>query len=177
MHLKKYFNKLREDKSGRSKSFYFKKSSDYSEIFIKKFLLEFSKIYNVDARVCLHSDYKDTLQDMILIQHSKNFYPPHKHLNRYDTYHVLKGCLGVVIFDNYGTIKEFYKLKNHSLYKTPKNKFHITIPITNQVIYHEYRSGTFNRATNCIFPSWAPKSNKNKLNFKKKILKQINEKS
>ena len=113
---------------------------------------------------------------MILIQHSKNFYLPHKHINRYDSYFVLKGCLGVVIFDNKGNIINSIKLNKFSLYKSPKNQFHITIPVTNQVIYHEYRSGSFNRNTNCIFPPWSPKGKKNITKFKKKIIDKINEK-
>jgi len=51
------------------------------------------------------------------------------------------------------------------------------LPVTNKVIYHEYRSGTFNRKTNCIFPSWAPKDHLSKIQFKRKILKKINEKN
>ena len=175
--IKKYINILKEDKNGRSKSFYFRKKTNINENFIKEFLVDFSNKYKEDARVCLHSNYMDPLQDMILIQHSKNFYPPHKHANRYDTYHILRGSLGVVIFDNKGIIKEVYKLSKNNLYKTPKNKYHLTMPISKTVIYHEYRSGTFNRKTNCIFPKWSPSSLKSKIMFKKRILKKINEKN
>ena len=175
--LKKYNKLFKEDKFGRSKSFYFRKSSKFNEDTIKIFLTNYSRIYKEDARVCLHSNYKDTLQDMVLIQHSKNFYPPHKHVNRYDTYHVLDGCLGVVIFDSKGKVTKTYKLKKNFFYKTPKNKYHLTLPMTTKVIYHEYRSGSFNRKTNCIFPSWTPYNTKNKVEFKKKILKKLNEKN
>ncbi len=175
--LKKYLKILKEDKSGKSKSFYFKKSENFNVAFVKKFLNDYSKLKKVDARVCLHKNYQDTLQDMILIQHFQNFYPPHKHLNRFDTYQVIYGCLGVVIFDDFGNVNKIYKLTNNSLYKTPKNKYHMTLPITKKVIYHEYRSGTFNRKTNCIFPKWSPSNNNGKIKFKKKILKRLNEKS
>ncbi len=177
--LKKYSKLFKEDKSGRSKSFYIKKNSEISEIsenLIKAFLLHHSRKYNEDARVCLHANYKDPLQDMVLIQHSKNFYPPHKHANRYDTYHVLEGCLGVVIFDNNGKVTKIYKLKKNFFYKTPKNKYHLTLPLTTRVIYHEYRSGSFDRKTNCIFPSWTPLNNNSKFEFKNKILNKLNEK-
>ena len=175
--MKNYLKIFKEDKLGRSKSFYFKKKSEFNEKLIVKFLLDYSYKNGVDARVCLHSEYKDTLQDMVLIQHSKNFYPPHKHANRYDTYHILKGVLAVIIFNNYGQVTDLYKLNKGTLYKTPKNKYHLTLPVTNKVIYHEYRSGTFNRKTNCIFPSWAPKDHLSKIQFKRKILKKINEKN
>jgi cupin fold WbuC family metalloprotein len=173
--LKKYNKLFREDKSGRSKSFYFKKNSVFNEGLIKTFLLEYAKKHGEDARVCLHANYKDTLQDMVLIQHSKNFYPPHKHSNRYDTYHILEGCLGVVIFDNKGQVVKTYKLKKNFFYKTPKNKYHLTLPLTTKVVYHEYRSGSFDRKTNCIFPNWAPDKINAKYEFKQKIIKRLNE--
>ena len=175
--IKNYSNIFKEDKLGRSKSFYFIKKLEFSEKLIIRFLLDYSSKNRVDARVCLHSERKDKLQDMVLIQHSKNFYPPHKHANRYDTYHILRGILGVIIFNNYGQITSVYKLNKGTLYKTPKNKYHLTLPLTNKVIYHEYRSGTFNRRTNCIFPKWAPKDHQSKIKFKQKILKKINEKN
>ena len=175
--MNKEFNlKLIEDKSGRSKSFYFKKKDENEIEFIKKFLIHYANLKKVDARVCLHSDYTDTLQDMVLIQHSKNFYPPHKHVNRYDSYFVLKGCLGVVIFNKFGEIKKSYKLPKGAIYKTPKDQYHLTIPISKKVIYHEYRSGTFNRKTNCVYPRWNPKTEEDRIIFKKKILKILNKK-
>ena len=177
MQIEKFNSKLIEDKSGRSKSFYFKKKDENDIEFIKKFLIQFSNLNKVDARVCLHSNYKDTLQDMVLIQHSKNFYPPHKHVNRYDSYFVLKGGLGVVIFNKNGKIKKSFKLKKGSIYKTPKDQYHLTIPISKKVIYHEYRSGTFNRKTNCVFPNWSPKSYEERDIFKKKILKTLKKKN
>ena len=177
MEIEKFNSKLIEDKSGRSKSFYFKKKEENDIEFIKKFLIKFSNLNKADARVCLHSDYKDTLQDMVLIQHSKNFYPPHKHVNRYDSYFVLEGCLGVIIFNKNGKIRKSFKLQRGSIYKTPKDQYHLTIPISKKVIYHEYRSGTFNRKTNCVFPIWNPKSDEERENFKKKILKILKKKS
>ena len=176
MEIEKFNSKLIEDKSGRSKSFYFKKKEENDIEFIKKFLIKFSNLNKADARVCLHSDYKDTLQDMVLIQHSKNFYPPHKHVNRYDSYFVLKGCLGVIIFNKNGKIRKSFKLQRGSIYKTPKDQYHLTIPISKKVIYHEYRSGTFNRKTNCVFPIWNPKSDEERENFQKKILKILKKK-
>ena len=96
-------------------------------------MIEYSNKYDEDIRICLHPSYNDPLQDMVLIQHSKNFYPPHKHANRYDTYHILEGSLGIVIFSNDGKITEVYKLSKNTLYKTPKNKYHLTLPITSKV--------------------------------------------
>jgi len=177
MISKKYNEELIEDKSGRTKSFYFKQKNAKDIEFIIKFLNQFSTSNGKDARVCLHSDYTDVLQDMVLIQHSKNFYPPHKHVNRYDSYFVLKGCLGVVIFNKIGEIKKSFRLPKGSIYKTPKNQYHLTIPISKRVIYHEYRSGTFNRKTNCIFPTWSPKNKKARDIFKKKVLYILNKKN
>ena len=95
---------------------------------------------------------------------------------RYDSYFVLKGCLGVVIFNKIGEIKKSYKLLKGAIYKTPKDQYHLTIPISKKVIYHEYRSGTFNRKTNCVFPRWNPKTEEDRIIFKKKILKNLKKK-
>ncbi len=175
---KKYAEIFVEDKKGRTKSFYLKKkNSNINLKLIIDFLNYFSKKFNQDTRVCFHKNYKDKLQDMILIQHYMNFYKPHKHLNGYDTYNVIDGKLGVVTFNDYGKIKNSLLLKKNNVYKTPTNMFHVTIPISKKVIYHEYKSGKFNRKTNCIFPQWCPRNLDQIKEFKKKLKKKIHEKS
>ena len=175
---KKYSEIFFEDKKGRTRSFYLKKKSSHIKLkLIVVFLNYFSKKFNQDTRVCFHKNYKDKLQDMVLMQHNKNFYKPHKHQNGYDTYNVISGKLGVVIFNNNGKIKKTLLLKKNHIYKTPNNMFHFTIPISKIVIYHEYKSGKFNRKTNCIFPKWCPRDPNQIKEFKKKLKKNIYEKS
>lgn len=175
---KKYSKIFSEDKKGRTRSFYLKKKNFYVNLkLIVEFLNYFSKKFNQDTRVCFHKNYKDKLQDMVLIQHDSNFYKPHKHHNGYDTYNVIYGKLGVVIFSDIGKIKSTYLLKKNNIYKTPANMFHVTIPISKKVIYHEYKSGKFNRKTNCIFPQWCPRDPNQIEKFKNNLKKKLYEKS
>tara|TARA_B100000989_G_scaffold298989_1_gene291711 strand:- start:6200 stop:6733 length:534 start_codon:yes stop_codon:yes gene_type:complete len=167
-----------EDKKGRSRSFYYKKKNVVIDtIGVLKFLKKLSNKNHEDIRICFHASYNDKLQDMMLLQHKKNFYKPHKHTNGYDTYSIKEGVLGVVIFSNVGKITKHFKLEKNNIYKTPINKYHVTFPLTTRVIYHEYKSGKFNRITNCKFPKWCPKNTQEIKTFKLLLNNKFHEKN
>ena len=47
---------------------------------------------------------------MIILERNKNVYPPHKHFNKGECFHVIKGKLKVLIFNNIGKIIKIKKL-------------------------------------------------------------------
>ena len=121
-------------------------------------------------RICLHKILIDKHHDMVILQQKKNFYLPHKHLKKGETYHIIKGSMASILFNNNGKIKKIYKLKKDDIFRTPLNTYHTMIPLTKFVIYHESKIGPFLKKNDSIFPKWNNKfDNKLVINeFKKK---------
>ena len=179
-------NFLKEDKKAKTKAFFFR--SDTS-VFDKKFINFLEKYYyktKKDIRICMHKNPSDKHHDMVLLQKRKNFYKPwyenrkmgtfpHKHLTKGETYHLIKGKMACVIFNNNGKIKFAFTLNPNDIFRTPINVYHTQIPLSNYVIYHESALGPFKK-NNSVFPKWANKFKNNKkaiLKFQKEVSKHI----
>ena len=50
---------------------------------------------------------KSKYHDMVILQQKKNFYKPHKHLRKGETYHIIKGSMICILFNVYGKVKKF----------------------------------------------------------------------
>lgn len=119
---------------------------------------------NADLRVCLHKNPEAAYHDMIILQHRKNFYRPHKHLNKGETWHILEGRLASFVFDENGGIADARCLSPNStfLYRIGNDKYHVGIPISDIVIFHESKPGPFLASSDSIFPNWAPDGSNDK---------------
>ena len=166
---------LIEDKKAKSKSFFLK---DSRSVIDKKFLNFLEQKYfktKKDFRICMHESKKSNHHDMIILQQKRNFYPPHKHLRKGETYHIIKGNMACVLFNEKGKIVKICLLKKNDVFRTPLNIYHTMLPVTTYVIYHESKVGPFLKKNDSIFPKWKKKF-KNKIErklFKSKIFKQL----
>ena len=61
------------------------------------------------------SSYKKNSKhhDMIILQQKKNFYTPHKHFRKGETYHIIKGSMACVLFSEKGKIKKICHIKKN----------------------------------------------------------------
>ncbi len=159
---------LKEDKKAKSKSFFFTKESEVFNLKYVKFLEKYYYKEKKDVRICLHTSKKSKHHDMIILQQKRNFYLPHKHLKKGETYHIIKGSMACILFKNNGEIKKICKLKKNDIFRTPLNIFHTMTPVTKYVIYHESKTGPFLKKNDSIFPIWI-KNLRNKETFIKKI--------
>jgi len=150
MHLR-----LVEDKRAKSKSFFLKRSSDYFDNNLLTFLKKYFKEHKQDVRICLHKNSSSIHHDMIILQKKKNFYKPHKHLKKGETYHIITGSMICLLFNNKGKIVKKCLIKKNNIFRTPINTFHTMIPTSNYVIYHESKLGPFLKKGDSIFPKWA----------------------
>ena len=153
---------LKEDKQAKSKSFFL---NSKKEFFSKKhinFILNHYKKTNKDIRICLHKGRADKHHDMIILQQKKNFYKPHKHNRKGETYHMIKGKMMTILFSNNGKVENSQLIKKGDIYRTPINKFHTMIPISKYVIYHESKTGPFLKKGDSVFPKWIKKFESNK---------------
>ena len=160
---------LKEDKKGKTKAFFYKSKVI---VFDKKFLNFIITTYKKDLkdlRICLHKKYKDKHQDMIILQQKKNFYMPHKHLEKSETYHIIKGKMGCVLFNQKGKIDFKCTLSENDIFRVPINTFHTMIPISKYVIYHENKAGAFKK-NDSVHSNWTKKfKNEKDINKLRKI--------
>ena len=167
---------LIEDKKAKSKSFFLKKNKGIFDKSLLKFMISFFKKHKKDLRICLHKNSSSKHHDMIILMQKKNFYRPHKHNKKGETYHMIYGKMCCVLFNNSGKIKKTFLLRKNEIFRTPTNVYHTMLPISQFVIYHEAKMGPFLKKGDSIFPKWIKNfNNKNQvLNFKKSIYKISN---
>ena len=154
---------LKEDRKAKSKSFFFTKESQIFSGSYVQFLEKFFTKTKKDIRICLHTSKKSKHHDMVILQKRNNFYTPHKHLRKGETYHIIKGSMICILFNDFGKVIKVCKLKKNDIFRTPLNVYHTMSPISKYVIYHESKTGPFLKKNDSIFPKWAnnPKIYKN----------------
>lgn len=158
---------LKEDKKAKSKSFFLtRESQTFNENYIK-FLIKFYKKTKKDIRICLHPSKKSNHHDMVILQQKNNFYKPHKHLRKGETYHIIKGSMICILFNLYGKVSKVCKLKKNDIFRTPLNVYHTMSPISKYVIYHESKTGPFLKRGDSIFPNWMKSEEKRKIFIEK----------
>ena len=113
---------------------------------------------NCNARLCLHTAPDSSFHEMIVLEREGFYFPPHRHTNKGESCHIIEGELAVFTFDDAG------KVTHHTVLGKDGNitsrvgigQFHLTLALTDPVIYHETKPGPFVETTNSAFASWAP---------------------
>ena len=153
---------LKEDKKAKTKSFFLDTKKNYFNKNHVNFLKNFYKKFKKDVRICLHKNSKSRHHDMVILQQQKNFYKPHKHKKKGETYHIIEGSMICIIFSDSGKIQKSNIIKKNDIFRTPLNKFHTMMPLSKFVIYHENKPGPFLKKGDSIFPKWNKKFEKKK---------------
>lgn len=109
-------------------------------------------------RFCVHKSKKDKIHQMFIV-HPKNYLiKPHCHKQE-ESMLVIKGIVDVIIFDNFGNIKDTIKMGDSLsgkifYYKLPKNTFHTLIIKSNNLFFLEIAHGPFKKE-NMKIPNWS----------------------
>ena len=117
-----------------------------------------------NARLCLHDSPDALFHSMIIVEKMGNYSRPHRHQDKGECFHIVEGALGVLSFDDKGTVTDRFRLDPKGIFmgRIPVNSYHAVIPLSRIVIYHESKPGPFLRDNDSLFPSWAPDgSNRN----------------
>lgn len=169
---------IRFDENGLSPAFFCKKNSALIDTALIASLKAASEQRgNAPVRVCLHADPSDSLHDMIVLIPAGGYYPPHKHIQKSESYHLIEGRAAMVLFDDDGKIIDWCVLDSQTdfLYRVGKGLFHTMIPLSGILVYHEARPGPFLATGDSVFPQWAP-SRENRaegVRFMQETLKKI----
>lgn len=109
-----------------------------------------------NARICLHAGPDSPHHDMIVLEHRGKYYRPHKHTDKGEAFHVMEGRLGLLAFDETGSVIDAHVLHPGDIYRVEASMYHAVLPQTDQVLYHENKPGPFLGDGDSIYPNWAP---------------------
>lgn len=111
------------------------------------------KAENLRARICLHADTSDPVQEMLIALCAGTKVSIHRHPNKTESFHMVEGELDVIFFDNDGKETERLRLgapaSGHPfMYRLNSPLWHSVEPITNVAVVHEVITGPFNTSSN-----------------------------
>jgi cupin fold WbuC family metalloprotein len=94
-----------------------------------------------NLRLCLHESPEAAFHEMIILERRSNYYRPHKHLVKGESYHIIEGSLGVAIFNDVGAVIDACVLEpgGSFIYRVGANMYHAVMP--------------------SVFPTWSPDGN------------------
>jgi len=128
-----------------------------------KDLSELKKMAKLNSRkrirICSHSNIDDKVHEMIIFHSKGTYVPPHKHLAKCESFHLISGEIDCVIFNNQGNIIKSFPMADYLsgktfYYRIPEDTFHTQI-FKKDTFFHEVAEGPFNRE-DTIIANWAP---------------------
>ncbi len=126
-------------------------------VFLKKEVLETP---NKRIRICAHENSSDHLHEMLIVMVKGSYVRPHKHIDKSESFHIIEGALGVIIFDDEGEILKVIPMGDISsgkifFYRLSSTHYHSLILRTDFVIFHETTKGPFFKEETLWAP-WSP---------------------
>lgn len=116
-------------------------------------------------RFCMHKSTTDKTHEMVIVFHRDTFMPPHRHpKGKSESYHIIEGHMRVYFFNDTGAVIRTIDLqpagkKGAFLYRLSANIWHMPVPLSEWLIYHETYTGPFTKMDDVEFPPWAPQEN------------------
>lgn len=113
-------------------------------------------------RLCMHFDTDALTQEMIIVSHRDSYMPPHRHPpGKSESYHVIEGGMIVYFFDDDGNVTRKLEMGEYgkglpSIYRLSEPTWHMPIPTSDWLVYHETYSGPFSRDADVQSPKWLP---------------------
>lgn len=145
-------------------------------VFLKK---QAAKNERKRVRLCAHQDNTDLLHEMLIIHVQNTYVPPHKHVNKSESFHIIEGALSVFLFDVEGRVTETIRMGEVAsgrvfYYRLSSSIYHSVLPESEFVVFHEVTNGPFDRQDMIIAP-WAPAEEDHVATelFKKSLLNTI----
>ena len=129
------------------------------------------------VRLCTHHNVNESTHEMMIIHAKGNYIPPHKHILKSESFHLVEGVLDVVLFDDLGKITEIIDMsinENEKVfyYRIPANCYHTLLISSEWLVYHETTSGPFDREQ-MEFAKWAPSENEEEIENQRRYLKKL----
>lgn len=112
------------------------------------------------ARLCLHRQSSDPIQEMVIAFAGDSYVRPHRHHGKSESYHLLEGLVQVILFDDERRILRRVELGppgsgRPSLFRMSNDVWHTVLVESDSVIMHETTNGPF-VPNQSEFATWAP---------------------
>lgn len=119
------------------------------------------------VRICAHKDTDDSVHEMIIVHVKGNYVPPHKHVNKSESYHIIEGSADLIFFDDEGEIAKVVPMGDLAsgrtfYYRVPEGVYHTLMITSDFIVFHETTKGPLDRSET-VFSSWAPDENDTKM--------------
>lgn len=112
------------------------------------------------ARICAHFSPQDALHEMFIVLACGTYIRPHMHPAKCESFHMIKGEVDIVLFDNDGQVVQLVQLSKSRTsspfyYRLSKPYFHTVICRSEYAVFHEVTQGPFEKSQT-KYPEWAP---------------------
>ena len=113
---------------------------------------------NKRARICLHKDDGEMIQEMIIAFCKDSYIRPHRHIDKSESYHIIEGRIEIIFYNDNGIeidkVVLSDKIDEHPfLFRISNSAWHTVVPKSDFVIIHEVTKGPFNKNSS-EFPDW-----------------------
>ena len=127
---------------------------------IEKLKKKVRKNQRCRIRICTHPAINDALHEMIIVLAQGVYVPPHRHIGKSESYHVIDGEIDILLFDDSGNVRdriEMGSLKQARFFyfRLQECVFHTLVPRSDIVTFHETTNGPFRPALTEV-AKWAP---------------------
>lgn len=131
-------------------------------------------------RLCTHKAEEDDVHEMLIFHPEGAYVPPHKHIGKEESFHIISGAVDCIIFDEDGNVVTVFPMGDYAsreifYCRIPIGKFHTQI-FREDTFFHEVTKGPFS-LNDTVNADWAPSSLdvKSAAQFMKKIRSQMYE--
>jgi len=114
------------------------------------------------ARLCLHKDTKEHVQQMIIALHADTLFRPHRHpKGKSESIHIIEGKLKTFFFDPSGNVQQTITLSERSneaalMYRMAGGQWHLPLNLTEWVVFHEIFTGPYHKKKDVEYAHFAP---------------------
>lgn len=127
---------------------------------VTEMTIEAAKTERSRIRFCAHAGVDDWLHEMFIVHQKGTYIPPHKHLNKCESAHIIDGSVTCVVFDEAGAVVRAIPMGDYQsgrdfYYRMSQPYYHTLLIHSDWVIFHETTTGPFNR-DETVFAPWAP---------------------
>jgi len=148
-----------KDQSAKSLSFYCTREVVWIDDTMIDQLVETSEANGqVNVRICLHDSPYDSFHEMLILERKGHSFGPHKHLDKGESWHFIRGEIAVFIFDDEGRVTDrlIIGADHHLVGRIGVAQWHMVVPLTELAIYHESKPGPYLGNSDSVFPDWGP---------------------
>lgn len=109
----------------------------------------------------LHTNMADPAQRLLVAMEPDSYVRPHCHFDpaKAETLIILRGCLGVLVFDEVGWVVEFREMRPGGPvigYDMPPGRFHSIVALEEGTVFMEAKAGPYVPLAEAEWAPWAP---------------------